>query len=366
MATSVPTRRGPPYATATVAADEDYINRSLLDSVNAQGDAEPGLSLSDSETPGGTISTFATTTNPASVGSPSVPYHVSTQAQQQQLQVPHPDSPSMNNILPNYLQSPPRNADTYSQGPQNSQLYNSVSSLSSPEHDALNPQSKANGYSSAGTFRTAVPFAAFSNRPRQNTPTFRDTSSFPSQPFTPAQADIYITTPHATQSQQPSAGVPFESVHHPGRFDFAGLNAPQSTPSLGTNGQTKQTAGFSAMDAYRLGLEPNMPNAQQIKQSVSLGGPPGLMRDAQGLSQSAAQQSYQTQLNGLGSHPLAAQGYNGHSVNGPGSSGAQGGAGLAGPQQNAQQQPQEEISTIFVVGFPDDMSVRSFSSVRLM
>ena len=111
-----------------------------------------------------------------------------------------------------------------------------------------------------------------------------------------------------------------------------------------------------------------MPAAQQIKQSNSLGGPPGLLRDAQssqiGLSQAGAQQSFQTQLNGLGphqlSHPMPGQAYGTHpAVNGPGASGAQSNATVSGSQQNPQQQPQEEISTIFVVGFPDDMSVRS-------
>lgn len=368
MATSVPTRRGPPYTAASAPTDEDFINRSLLDSVNAQGDAEPGLSSSDSEAPGVPISPFGALPNTSTVGPSSVPYHRSIQPHQPS----HPDSPSTTNIMPSYLQSPPLNADSYSQGQNSQQLYNSVASLSSPEHDALNSQTKASGFSSAGAFRNPAPFTAFSNgRSRHNTAPFGDTSStFAAPAFGPAQTDIYISNPSVPQNQQSSAGTPFEPMHHPGRYDYA-LNPSQSAPSLATNGQSKPTANFSAMDAYRLGLEPTMPIGQQMKQGGALGGPPGLMRDPQGsqisLQQSSAQQGFQAQqLNGL-SHPLTHQGqtYGVHApVNAPGSGSVNSaqGASAPGPQQSSQQQPQEEISTIFVVGFPDDMSVRTLNS----
>ncbi|KAF7789462.1 hypothetical protein EIP86_000407 [Pleurotus ostreatoroseus] len=366
MDSSIPTRRGPPYAAASIPPDEDFINRSLLDSVIAQGDAEPVLSASDIEVSGASVSAFGSIPNASAVGSTSIPYHRTIQPHQQSS---HPDSPGTTNMIPSYLQSPPLNAEPYSQGQSTQQLYNSVASLSSTEQDALNPQPKANGFSSAGTFRNSAPFSAFTNsRPRPSNASYRDTpSNYTAPSFAPTQTDVYITSPNGPQSP---TGPQYEPIHHPGRYDF-GLNPSQSAPSLVANGQSKQSANFSAMDAYRLGLEPTMPLAQQMKPSAALNGPPGLLRDTQtsqlSLQQSNVQQGFQAQpLNGM-SHPLAHQLQNqAYGVHGPVNgtvNGGQGAAGPPGPQSSSQPPPQEEISTIFVVGFPDDMSEREFQNM---
>jgi hypothetical protein len=120
------------------------------------------------------------------------------------------------------------------------------------------------------------------------------------------------------------------------------------------------------MDAYRLGLEPSP--AQGIKAA-----PPGFLRDAQSALQvqQGAQQTFQApHLNGI-SHPLSHQ--NSLQPQGPfgtlssaavgGPTGAQGSSALGATAtlQGPQQPPQEEISTIFVVGFPDDMTVCCFA-----
>lgn len=349
---------------------EEYINRSLWDSLNAQADAEP-MSASDSEVPVGSINALGHAPPASSVGSPSVPYHLSMQqAHQQSQQSSHPDSPGSNHILPSYLSSPPLSADPYSQNTASSeQLYNSMtnihslppdfSSVPSSEHDALNSQTTLNGFSS-GQLRSSVPFNAFNTRARHNTASLRDTSGSFAATSYPTQ-DIFV--PNAvTQTQQPASNSSFEPMHHPGRYDYGGLGASQSVPSLLSNGQTKQ-AGFSAMDAYRLGLEPAP--AQQMKTA------PGFLRDGQptlaGQHQAGAQQSFQApHLNGMSSHalshqnPLQPQGaFGAHpsaGVGGP--AGTQGSSIVGGPSAvPGAQQPQEEISTIFVVGFPDDMSV---------
>ena len=118
------------------------------------------------------------------------------------------------------------------------------------------------------------------------------------------------------------------------------------------------------MDAYRLGLEPA---PTQLKSAA-----PGFLRDAQttlsGQHQQGAQQSFQAQhLNGIShphSHqnPLQPQGpFSAHpstNVGGPAGPQVSSIVGAGNAVQASQQQPQEEISTIFVVGFPDDMSVR--------
>lgn len=306
----------------------------------------------------------------SSLSPPSVPYHLSIQHAQQQSQQPsRPDSPGLNNVLPSYLTSPTLSADPYAQNTASTQqLYNSMTnihslppdfqSVSSAEHDALNSQTSLNGFSS-GSLRSSGPFNAFNSRARPNTNSLRDTSTSFAATSYPSQ-DIYMQN-SIPQTQQPSSNS-FEPIHHPGRYEY-GLSASQSVPSLLPNGQTKQ-AGFSAMDAYRLGLEPA---PTQLKAA-----PPGFLRDAQtALStqhQQSAQQSFQApHLNGI-SHPLSHQNplqpqgpFGSHpSTNVGGPAGTQGSSivGATNAVQAAQQQPQEEISTIFVVGFPDDMSVR--------
>lgn len=355
------------------SADEEYINRSLLDSLNAQADAEP-VSSSDTEAHNGPINNLGSAATVSAVGSPGVPYHISMQQAQQQSQQPsRPDSPGTTNILPGFLASPPLSADPYTQSTATSQqLYNTMSnmhslppdfsSVPSSEHDALNSQTSLNGFSS-GPFRTSVPFTPFNSRTRQHTAALRDTSSSFAATSYPSQ-DIFVQN-SVTQTSQPASSSSFEPIHHPGRYDY-GLSAPQSVPSLLPGGQTKQ-AGFSAMDAYRLGLEPSP--GQGIKPT-----PSGFLRDAQSAlqAQQGAQQGFQVpHLNGI-SHPLShqnslqPQGPFGTLSSGPvgGAAGAQGSSilGTTSAMQGPQQPPQEEISTIFVVGFPDDMTVRRVAS----
>lgn len=329
------------------------------------------MTASDSEAPasaGNILSTSA-----GALNGPSVPYHISVQQGQQQLQQPsRPDSPSTTNVMPSYLASPPMNTDPFAQGHASSQqLYNSMntiqhlppdfSSVPSSEHDALNSQTSLNGFSS-GPFRTGLQFTPFNARARQNTASLRDTSSsFPAASY-PSQ-DIFV--PSAVTQSQNVNSASYEPIHHPGRYEY-GPSASQSLPSLLQNGQTKQ-AGFSAMDAYRLGLEPSP--AQPFKAP-----PAGMMRDAQStMQQSAGQQAFQSShLSGI-SHPLSHQSglpqqgpFGGHaSAGGGGPVGSQGPSMVAttNAMQNTQQQPQEEISTIFVVGFPDDMTEREFQNM---
>lgn len=331
-------------------------------------------------------------TGGSSVGSPSLPYHISMQPQQQQ--GPRPDSPGTNSILPSYLTSPPHNADSFAQASSQKtvnnsyQMYNSMnsnihtplgtdfSSVLSPEHEAaLNPQSTINGFSSptAGPLRNSAfnPFPPNNSngRPRHNTSTIRDTSGgFTSPSYPGVQQDIYISNPMSINQQANPAASSFDPVHHQSRFDF-GLGASQSAPSLVLSGQTKQPA-FSAMDAYRLGLDTLAPT-QPMRPSGGLGGSVGssalLSRDSQPPQLSPLHQQPPGILNGLSvslAHQSAMQTQSHFAALSSAANGATqsntsavNGAAHGGSQQ--QQQPQEEISTIFVVGFPDDMSVRT-------
>ena len=372
LASSIASRRPAPFPSAPSHADEDYINRSLLDSLNAQADAEP-----DSEGHNGSIQTMGSIPPNSAVGSPPIPYSSSLPSQQQPGS--GPESPGAGNMLSSYLTSPSHNADSFAQvGSQKTnnsyQMYNSINNGIHPplgpdfasvlpsEHDvsALNSQTSANGFSSpTGPLRTFNPFSATSNgRPRHNTATIRDTpGSFPTSPSYPPvqQQDIYISNPTSLNQQPNPASAPsLDAAHH--RFDYS-LSAPQSAPSLAL--PTKQPA-FSAMDAYRLGLEP-LAHAQQMRQPGILGnvGTNGILqREPQASLLNQHANGMPAHLNGLThalSHQNALQSQGSFGTNGPtqATSSVVNGAAHGGSQQ----QPQEEISTIFVVGFPDDMSV---------
>ncbi|CAL1700101.1 unnamed protein product [Somion occarium] len=351
MAASVAPRRAPTFP-PTAPADEEFINRSLLDSLDAQADAEP-LSSSDSEANPPPATSFAMS---SVVGA---------------------------SILPNYLRSPPLSADSLSPNTQNTTpshpVYNSMNnlpilssdfSIPSGEHDSLNQQHKANGFS--GPLRgSSASFASFSNSRSRNPASFsRDnaTVSFAPQ-FSQSQSDIFVTNtlPPSISSQQPSS---FESMHNQGRpFDFAMAGA-QANQGLLPNGQSKAGA-FGGLDSYRMGLESGaaLLGKQQNPLAMNL----ALMRDGSMTLQSqlqAGSQPFQSP-HGLshGHHgPLPGQTPFGPSLSGAGQgtplSGAPGVTHLNGSARDSQQQQQtEEISTIFVVGFPDDMTEREFQNM---
>ncbi|KAI0686493.1 hypothetical protein BC835DRAFT_1420328 [Cytidiella melzeri] len=325
----------------------------------------------------------------AAMGSPSVPYHLAMHSQQQQ--VSGPESPSTVNVLPSYLTSPSQSAESFTpMGTQKTinnsyQMYNSMNSnvhpplgtdfasVLSSEHDSnvLNPQTSANGLpSSAGPLRNSAfnPFPAASNgRPRHNT-TLRDTSggNFAAvSSYPPVQQDIYISNPVSLNQQAASASASsLDSIHHPSRYDYA-ISASQSSPSLALSGPPKQPT-FSAMDAYRLGLDPLAPT-QQMRQPSMIGVTSIMQRDSQSSLANQQGPGIQAHLNGLThsiSHQNAMQPQGTFGANGPtqATSSAVNGVAHGGSQQQ-QQQPQEEISTIFVVGFPDDMSEREFQNM---
>ncbi|KAI0089250.1 hypothetical protein BDY19DRAFT_133842 [Irpex rosettiformis] len=321
------------------------------------------------------------------VSSPPLPYPSSLPSQQHPGS--GPESPGSGNMLPSYLTSPSHNADSFahvgSQKANNSYpMYHNITNgihpplgpdfaSVPPEHDisALNSQTSPNGFSSsAGPLRNSAfnPFPASSNgRQRHNTSTIRDTSSnFPTSPSYPPvqQQDIYNSNPASLNQQtNPASGPSLDSAHH--RYDYP-LSASQSAAPLSLPGPTKQPA-FSPMDAYRLGLDPLAP-APQMRPPGILGntgaGTNGILQREPPASLINQHAGIQAHLNGL-THPLSHQ--NALQSQGP--------YGTNGPTQvlssvvngplhgSSQQQPQEEISTIFVVGFPDDMSEREFQNM---
>ncbi|KAI0677651.1 hypothetical protein C8Q78DRAFT_961651 [Trametes maxima] len=309
---------------------------------------------------------------------------------QSQLAPPRVDSPSNHNIANQY--KPQHNTDLFPQGSQNNTthtMYNSINSIGltssdysslSPESDALNFSNKVNASFAAAPFRTSTSFTSFTNRSRHPA-SFRDTSSnFTSTTYPPSN-DMFggsqnpMTHLPPSQSQQ-SLAHNLDSLHHAGRpFDLAAAGS-QLGGGVAANGvaQSKQLP-FGA-DPYRQ----NHDSTSTLLQKQQ-GGGQGLLQNGQAMQhshQSASQAPFHNAFtNGLGSHslghgPLAQPQYGTHLPGngaGPGQGGAQGNGVTGAPNPNHANGPaptaqaQEEISTIFVVGFPDDMSEREFQNM---
>lgn len=300
-----------------------------------------------------------------------MPFHMTMQSQQQH---PRPDSP--NNMLPNHLKSPTHLVDPYSAGPQNTNtnhsMYNSMNnihiptseyaSLSSTEPEALNLNSKLNGFNSV-PFRTSTSFNPFPGRPRNGAVPFRDASAA-FNTFPPPSSEMY-----GGQNLQPPQSPPsygHDGLHHPGRaHDFAGVGPTTSVP----NGLHQ--VGQSFIDPMRRSME--LLQSQVNQQAPMTGG--------MALHQPGPQQSFQGPFANGNPHTLShahpsalpPQTQFGPSMtatsagSGPGANGQ--GSTLTGTSSmnhvngGSQNQQQEEISTIFVVGFPEDMQEREFQNM---
>ncbi|KAI0326721.1 hypothetical protein GY45DRAFT_1258428 [Cubamyces sp. BRFM 1775] len=296
------------------------------------------------------------------------------------------DSPS-NHTFTSQYKSAQHNSDPFAQGSQNNTshaMYNSSNSIGLPssdystlspaETDALNFP-KVNGSFAAAPFRTSTSFTSTVNRPRHPV-TLRDTSSFPYPPsndlFGGAQNPMSHLPPSQSQQILPHS---LDPLHHTGRpFDLSAAGA-QLNGTGGANGvgQSKQLP--FASDLYRQGFDStptllqqkqpgthsihqNGQNMQLPLQSNSQTSFPGAFTNGHGshsLGGSLAQPPFGSHLPGSGIGP--GQG----GVQGNGVSGAQPPNHSNGPVSNSQ--AQEEISTIFVVGFPDDMSEREFQNM---
>ncbi len=301
------------------AQDEDFINRSLLDSLDAQADAEP-LSSSDSEAPN--APSFASSLSASSVGSPQY-------------------QPNTNQLRP---ESPHTHFDSFSP----SSMYNNMHSDFLP-HSDLDPQklSKLDNLVPPGPYRTSTAFNAFSNArsrqasiPANNAHTFRDTSNL-SQNF---PIDIYAATQSMSSPPHQPATSTFDQILPRNSYDYIG--GPQGPPGL--VGQNK--ALFTSVDPF----------AQQLHKPAGFY-PPGAQQ------QQTQAPPPQQQLNGLhataqtaflnGLHPQQMQSQTPYGPHLPTSVSAPTVSQVNHGSNTTQPSSQEEISTIFVVGFPEDMQV---------
>ncbi|KAK0212544.1 hypothetical protein DFS33DRAFT_1269324 [Desarmillaria ectypa] len=341
----------PLLPTSAHQADEDFINKSLLDSLDAQADAEP-IASSDSDHAAGP--SYGSASNSSSESSSSVPYHMHIQSQQ--LVVSRSDSPPDNGAHPmlHHIQS---QETLYNLQPSQNGMYTTGhSSHIHPNSDYpidIDPQkqqltSKIND--APPSFRS--PFSGFTSAARSrhhNAPSMltSPTSYRDSSTFYPSVADMY------PQQMTSPTHVHIQAFEPRGSFDFSGSQTVNSVPKASFNVVDHQfTNGHSSL----LPPHKSQPHSQQ------------------------------SQLNGYGSqymngiHLSSQTPYGPHIPSGPATSlvngnvvgGAGGSAVLSGagsmlinssgaPSGPVQQQ--EDISTIFVVGFPDDMQEREFQNM---
>ncbi|KAI0307227.1 hypothetical protein B0F90DRAFT_540106 [Multifurca ochricompacta] len=233
-------------------------------------------------------------------------------------------------------------------------MYNNMHS-DFPPHSDLDPQkfSKLDSLVPPGPYRTSTAFNAFSNaRNRQapisapNSQTFRDTSNL-SQNF---PIDIYAATQSMSSPPHQSATSAFDHVLPRASYDFIG--APQAPPGLVGPNKTL----FNNVDPF----------SQQLHKQAGLFSPGSQQQQAQ-IPQS------QSQLNGLhpttqtsflnGLHPQQMQSQTPYGPHLPTSVSAPAVSQVNNASNATQPSSQEEISTIFVVGFPEDMQEREFQNM---
>ncbi|KAG7449678.1 uncharacterized protein BT62DRAFT_1001968 [Guyanagaster necrorhizus] len=325
--------------------DEDFINKSLLDSLDAQADAEP-LASSDSDHAAG--HSYGSASNSSSEGSSSVPYHM-------QPIISCSDSPPDNGAHPmlHHIQS---QETLYNLHPSQNGMYTTTghsghihSNSDYPVDVDPQKQQLASKINDAPPFRS--PFSSFTSAARSrhhNTPSMltSPTSYRESSTFYPSAAEMYpqqITSP--TQ-------VHMQAFELRANLDFSGGQTVNSVPKAFSVVDHQFTNGHSSL------LTPHKSQPQ----------------------------SQQSQLNGYGSqymngiHLSSQTPYGPHIPSGPATSlvngnvvgSAAGSAVLSGPggmlinssgAPSGPVQQQEDISTIFVVGFPDDMQEREFQNM---
>ncbi|KAI9057415.1 hypothetical protein FKP32DRAFT_1583840 [Trametes sanguinea] len=298
-------------------------------------------------------------------------------------------SDSPNNLgLPNQYKPAQHSTDIFqgSQNNTNHTMYNSLSSIGLPssdysslppnEPDALN-FAKVNGSFAAAPFKTSTSFTPFATRSR-HPPSLRDTSSFPYPPSNDLFGGVQNPMSHLAPSQsQPALPNHLDSLHTAGRPYDLSTSGSQLNGGMGVNGVSQKQHPFGS-DPYRQGYD-STPTLLQQKQPGGVSGSQGLHQNGQSLlpHPSNSQTPFHNAFpGGLGSHtlggPLPQPSFGSHLAGnglGPGQNGGQGSGVSGGPPPGhangpvSTSQAQEEISTIFVVGFPDDMSEREFQNM---
>ena len=287
---------------------------------------------------------------------------------QGQQQLPRPHSPSDNAFNNVHHKSSLHNTDAIFI-PNSQNMYNPVHLSSDyPSDDGQKQQAaKVNGFMTA-QYRNSSSFTVFpgSSRPRQHSSNvlggapFRDASANFSHPY-PTATDVFQSTSlsHITSPTQPqlqsNTAHPFESIHHSRVFDYSN-NVQQSNGD--PNAHRKPSFGL-----VDYGTGPS--SALLPSHQVGSGGKPGAsqqhflppIQQHSGYSHTASQPPF---ANGV--HVQSQTPYGPHlQTGGSTSNNGAGASTVASMNQLNAATPinpsLEEISTIFVVGFPEDMQV---------
>jgi hypothetical protein len=307
MATTTILRRPAPPATPR-RTDEELINRSLLDSLDAQADAEP-LSSSDSEPAPGTLSPSS------SMGSPSMPSQISSI--HSQLYRNTSPGPHHHHI------GSPNSIDSFT----HTHMYNNSSFHMD---DNITPRAHEKfGQKQPGTFGGVRGRFSLANALREGT---REYGSY---------SDVL---PSGRQ------GITRQSFDALSQYEY---NASAALPN---NAAAHSKVSFSNVDPFGAAAGQQQPQVSAHRGSISIG--PRQQLGGFHATQAQAQAGAVHSQTPFGPHVAAAPAM-------------QSALSATATLVNGPVQPtsQEEISTIFVVGFPDDMQVSLrpliFAAMRL-
>ncbi|KAG6813434.1 hypothetical protein H0H92_011131 [Tricholoma furcatifolium] len=324
-----PSQRLPTLAASIISQqpDEDFINKSLLDSLDAQADAEP-ISSSDSEQ---APRSYGSASNSSSGGgSPAIPYHLQMHAHHSQLtlldstdtlnhqHIPSHDSMYLHQnpiFLPDGMHSMPDFVAEHESRKYQQQTQSKLDNLNNSFRNNLNhfnqPRTRHQ------TSRSALP----------TNNSFRDTQQY----FPPSAPEVFSPIMTSPVQQHISAFEPRPS------FDF--------------NSQINLTniASKPYMDAYSQNVHPShQANGNKTHQQQS-------QHPSYSAYPSVPHLSSQTPYGPHVPTPQAGPSNNSGAPLAAPPAASSGNA--AGPPSN------EEISTIFVVGFPEDMQEREFQNM---
>jgi hypothetical protein len=286
-------------------SDEDFINKSLLASLDAQADAEP---TSNADDPEQTIqASYPSTSNSSSSGSPNVNFPMS-----HPIHLPRPESPSEAHKQQMQMLRPQESFYNHPPG-----LYSGSEPFHrqpefSDDYDAF-----PNNY--RNTF-TSYPNTTRSRQQANISTPYRD----PAQYFQSPGTEMYGTTasqPHLQSPFDPRPPYDYTNGHSGGPHKSYPGDQFNAAPSL----------------LHAQGKQPQQPSLSNYSSSVP--------------SSNSIQLSSQTPFGphvpaniSLGSTSIVVNGTGAPSISGHG-------GGLNNSTGG------EEISTIFVVGFPEDMQV---------
>ncbi|KAK7049744.1 hypothetical protein VNI00_005775 [Paramarasmius palmivorus] len=328
--------------------DEDFINKSLLEQLNVQADAEPISSSSDSEAP--TSTSYGSTSNESPITSPAVPYHIPGRSQQHSLH--RSGSPTDNG--PHSMSYQIQSHDMpFAQRHTPKSIYN-MNGFHNTGHtptdyqerlvdgqkvklNGLNHPIQRSSFTSIpnATRTSRAPAAASSALPSNNSVLYRDNAN---QAPSFYSNDLY-PPPHLTSPTQ-SQMQPFDPR---ASFDYAGV-----APASATNGGNHHKASYNVVDPFISNSHPLGPGkpSQGINPSHLNGFVGGNPRQGN-FTHLSSQTPYGPHIP---SNIATAPG---------GATSTTAGSGLSGTNGVTH----EEISTIFVVGFPDDMQEREFQNM---